>query len=213
MDIDVASMRKEYAKEELTEASVQREPFGQFASWFDEAVAAALPEPTAMVLSTVSAHNKPSSRVVLMKGLDERGFVWFTNYESRKGKDLASNPYASLLFFWPELERQVRIEGHVAKISQAESLKYFISRPLASRLGAWASFQSLVVESRDILHHQFENARARFADGEIPLPPSWGGYRLTPSLYEFWQGRRSRMHDRIQYSKDGDSWVIERLSP
>ncbi|MCX6141136.1 MAG: pyridoxamine 5'-phosphate oxidase [Candidatus Kapabacteria bacterium] len=206
-------MRKEYAKEELTEESVQREPFGQFSSWFDEAVAASLPEPTAMVLSTVSAQNKPSSRVVLMKGLDEHGFVWFTNYESKKGRDLASNPFASLLFFWPELERQVRIEGHVSKISQAESLKYFVSRPLESRLGAWASFQSLVVESRDILHRQFENAKARFSDGEVPLPPSWGGYRLTPTTYEFWQGRPSRMHDRIQYSKDGNAWAIERLSP
>ncbi|HLP28359.1 MAG TPA: pyridoxamine 5'-phosphate oxidase [Candidatus Didemnitutus sp.] len=213
MDIDVASMRKEYSREELTEDSVQRDPLGQFASWFDEAIASALPEPTAMALCTATSDGRPSSRMVLLKGVDQQGLVWFTNYASRKGAELDANPYAALLFFWPELERQIRIEGRVVKVSQAESLKYFLTRPVDSKLGAWASLQSIVVASKDVLRHQFESARARFADGDVPLPPHWGGYRLIPESYEFWQGRPSRMHDRIHYRKDNDVWTIERLSP
>jgi pyridoxamine 5'-phosphate oxidase len=213
MPLDIASLRREYTREELTEDSVQKDPMGQFASWFDEALAAGLPEPTAMVLSTVDAEGRPSSRVVLLKGVDDGGFVWYTNYASRKGADLAANPHASLLFFWPELERQIRIDGVVTKVSPDESAAYFASRPLESRLGAWASHQSTVVASRDQLRHQYEEATARFADGEVPLPPTWGGYRLAPSTYEFWQGRPSRLHDRIRYRHVHGAWLIERLSP
>lgn len=213
MDIEVASLRREYSKEELTEESVQKDPLGQFSSWLDEAIGAALPEPTAMVLSTTSALGQPSSRVVLLKGVSEKGFVWYTNYESRKGFDLEQTPRASLLFFWPELERQIRIEGFAGKVTVEESRAYFNSRPLESRLGAWASHQSSIVASREILRRQFEEATERFADGEVPLPPYWGGYLLKPESYEFWQGRPSRMHDRIHYRKDTDVWIIERLSP
>ena len=213
MDINIASIRNEYAREELTKDSAQPNPLDQFKSWLDEAIAAVLPEPTAMVLSTVSSSGRPSSRIVLLKGADGHGFVWFTNYASSKGADLETNPYASLLFFWPELERQVRINGVVEKVTHEESLAYFSSRPLESRLGAWASHQSAVVASRDVLRSQYERAAERFADGEVPLPPTWGGYRLIPESYEFWQGRPSRMHDRIHYRSDGSEWVTERLSP
>jgi len=150
---------------------------------------------------------------VLLKGVSEKGFVWYTNYESRKGFDLEQTPRASLLFFWPELERQIRIEGFAGKVTVEESRAYFNSRPLESRLGAWASHQSSIVASREILRRQFEEATERFADGEVPLPPYWGGYLLKPESYEFWQGRPSRMHDRIHYRKDTDVWIIERLSP
>lgn len=213
MKIDVSSLRSEYCQKELTEESVQKSPFGQFANWFDEAIAASVPEPTAMVLSTVSRAGHASSRVILLKGVDEDGLVWYTNYASRKGQDIEARPHASLLFFWPELERQIRIEGSVSKVSELESLAYFSSRPLESRLGAWASRQSTVVASRDVLHRQYEDAVERFADGEVPLPSTWGGYRLTPTFYEFWQGRPSRMHDRISYRLEGLDWIVERLSP
>ncbi len=213
MELDIASLRREYTREELTEDSVQKDPIGQFAAWFDEAMASNLPEPTAMVLSTADEHGRPSSRVVLLKGVDADGFVWYTNYASRKGADLAANPQASILFFWPELERQIRIDGTVAKVSPEESAAYFASRPLESRLGAWASHQSTVVASRDQLRHQYEAATERFSDGEVPLPPTWGGYKLTPQAYEFWQGRPSRMHDRIRYRRENGLWIIERLSP
>lgn len=212
MKIDIAGLRKEYAREELTEDSVTHEPFEQFARWFDEAMAADLPEPTAMTLSTADRDGRPSSRVVLLKGLDH-GFVFYTNYGSRKGRQLTENPVASLLFFWPELERQVRVDGRVERCSEEESRAYFASRPLASRIGAWASEQSSVLTSRDELVHRVELFTAKFAGGDVPLPPTWGGFRVIPDEVEFWQGRPSRLHDRIRYRKVEGGWVIERLSP
>lgn len=209
---DLAALRKEYTLEELSEHSVAREPFGQFASWFDEAMAAALPEPTAMTLATADADGRPSARVVLLKGVDT-GFVFYTNYESTKGRQLAANPQAALLFFWPELERQIRIEGRVEKLTPEESFRYFASRPLGSKVGAWASQQSSVIASREELAAKFEEYGSKFADGDVPLPPTWGGFRLLPVTFEFWQGRPSRLHDRIRYRHEHGIWAIDRLSP
>ena len=209
---DIASLRKSYERAELDESASAEDPLAQFRLWLDQALEAQLPEPNAMTLATVGADGRPSTRVVLIKGLDARGIVWYTNYQSRKGRELAANPMAALQFHWVELERVVRIEGRVGTVSDAESDTYFATRPLDSRIGAWASPQSQVVESRAVL---VANA-ARFAARYLlnpPRPPHWGGFRLQPDTWEFWQGRRSRLHDRLRYRLDGDRWVRERLAP
>lgn len=209
---DIADLRTEYQRETLDEHSVSHNPFEQFSRWMDEVLAAEVLEPTAMTLATVSADGRPSARTVLLKGIDT-GFVFYTNYTSRKGMDLAANPYASLLFFWPDLQRQVRVEGRVEKITIEESEAYFVTRPLGSRIGAWASQQSQPLPSRDELERRTAELEREYADGNVPLPPFWGGYRLVPDAIEFWQGRPSRLHDRILYERGETGWTITRLSP
>ncbi len=202
-------------REALDEARVAPSPLQQFERWFDEAVRASLPEPNAMTLATVGADGKPAARIMLLKGFDERGFVFFTNYASRKGGELSARPDAALLFFWAELERQVRIEGVVAKVSDAESADYFASRPRPSQIGAWASPQSETVADRRALEARYAAAEAQHR-GVVPRPAHWGGYRLAPALLEFWQGRPSRLHDRIRYTRSRahpQRWDIDRLAP
>ncbi|NBD20592.1 pyridoxamine 5'-phosphate oxidase [Aquabacterium fontiphilum] len=211
---DLAQMRRQYELAELDETHVAADPLHQFQRWFDEAVRAKALEPNAMTLATVSAEGRPSTRVVLLKGLDERGLVWYTNYESRKGAELAVNPHAALQFFWPELERVVRVEGVVSKLADAESDEYYRTRPLGSRIGAWASPQSQVIPSRAALEATWAAEQARQGDDPV-RPPQWGGYRLQPLYWEFWQGRASRLHDRLvfQRTEEGAVWQLSRLAP
>ncbi|HUG21814.1 pyridoxamine 5'-phosphate oxidase [Piscinibacter sp.] len=209
---NLADLRKSYERAELDERASEANPLKQFEFWLHQALAAQLPEPNAMTLATVGANNRPSTRLVLIKGFDERGIVWFTNYESRKGRELAANPFAALQFHWVELERVVRIEGRVEKVSDEESDVYYRTRPLDSRIGAWASPQSEVIPSRATLVASAAKYGAMYLLNP-PRPPHWGGYRLVPDGWEFWQGRKSRLHDRLRYRLEGTQWVRERLAP
>jgi pyridoxamine 5'-phosphate oxidase len=209
----LADLRKSYERAELSEEASHADPLEQFGQWLDEAISAQIPEPNAMTLATVSSDLRPSTRVVLIKGYDERGLVWYTNYDSRKGRELAGNPYAALQFHWVELERVVRIEGRVEKVGAQESDAYYASRPLDSRIGAWASPQSEVIAGRGVLVANAARYGAQFMLNP-PRPPHWGGYRLVPDQWQFWQGRKSRLHDRLRYRLDaGGQWVRERLAP
>jgi pyridoxamine 5'-phosphate oxidase len=211
--MDISHLREEYRREALDRDTLNPDPMEQFKAWFGQAQSAQLREPNAMVLATVDADGQPFNRTVLLKRLDERGLVFFTNFESRKARHMADNPKVSVLFLWLDLERQVSINGTAERISAAESLSYFATRPLGSRLGAWTSQQSTVIKSRSLLEAKLEEMKRKFADGKIPLPSFWGGYRINPQSYEFWQGRQNRLHDRFLYSKSGDTWEIERLQP
>ncbi|MBL8389650.1 MAG: pyridoxamine 5'-phosphate oxidase [Hydrogenophaga sp.] len=211
--MNIADLRKSYEKAELSESASHADPLQQFGQWLDEAIKGEVPEPNAMTLATVGADLRPSTRVVLIKGYDANGIVWYTNYHSRKGQQLAGNPYAALQFHWVELERVVRIEGLVEKVSDEESDAYFKSRPLDSRIGAWASPQSEVIDSRAVLVTNAARYGAQFLL-HPPRPPHWGGYRLVPDRWEFWQGRKSRLHDRLRYLRQEDgAWLRERLAP
>jgi pyridoxamine 5'-phosphate oxidase len=210
----LADLRREYASRALTEDDADADPLRQFQAWFDEALASQLTDPNAMTLATASATGEPAARIVLLKGADESGFVFFTNYDSAKGRDLAANPRACLLLFWPELERQVRITGSVAKTTLAESDAYFHSRPVESQVGAAISKQSHVIANRAELESRYADALSRYEGSAVPLPSNWGGYRVTPERIEFWQGRKSRLHDRLVYTKQSNgSWSRARLEP
>lgn len=213
--MDISDFRQEYTLAGITREQLNEDPFKQFELWFQQACTANLPEPNAMSLATVTANGTPSQRIVLMKYFDRQGFVFFTNYESKKALQIAENPQVSLLFFWIGLERQVQILGNAVKIPTAESLKYFATRPRGSQIGAWCSQQSNVISSRKILELKFDEIKRKFHNQEIPLPSAWGGYRVVPQSLEFWQGRPNRLHDRFLYSRleTESTWKIQRLAP
>jgi pyridoxamine 5'-phosphate oxidase len=211
--VDISNLRQEYTSAGLERVDVDRDPIVQFHAWFEIAADAGLPEPNAMILATATRDGKPSARTVLLKGYDERGFVFYTNYEGRKATELEKNPACALLFYWGELERQVRIEGRADRVSDAESDAYFLSRPRGSRLGAWASEQSRTIEDRSVLEERVKALEREYDEREIPRPPFWGGYRVEPHSIEFWQGRESRLHDRLVYRCEDGVWRIERLQP
>ncbi|HUX54094.1 MAG TPA: pyridoxamine 5'-phosphate oxidase [Williamwhitmania sp.] len=213
MKKSIAGIRKEYMLAELLEAEVNSDPIIQFDQWLSEAFKANVPEPNAMTLATSTFEGKPSARMLLLKGVDEGGFAFFTNYESRKSKQIIQNPFGALVFFWSELERQVRIEGRIVRMSPKESDRYFKTRPVGSKIGAWASPQSQVIPNRRYLENLKSDYQEEFSNREINRPDNWGGYLLHPSLIEFWQGRPDRLHDRIQYRLENEEWIIERLAP
>jgi pyridoxamine 5'-phosphate oxidase len=211
--LDLAAIRRDYALASLAERDVDPDPIRQFEHWFADATAARVPEPNAMTLSTATRDGVPSARIVLLKGVDANGFAFYTDYRSRKGAELAENPLAALTFLWKEIERQVRITGSVSRVSTQESEAYFRTRPPGSRLSAWASHQSAVLASREELEARVQDVAVRFPDGDVPLPPHWGGFRITPDEIEFWQGRPDRLHDRLLYRRGEGVWEISRLSP
>ncbi len=212
-DINIEDLRQHYASATLEEAKANKDPFKQFQIWFDEAVAADFVEPNAMNIATVNSQGEISSRMVLLKGFDSQGFVFFSNYESNKAKDIASTKQAALTFWWDKLHRQVRIHGSVEKVSREETIEYFHSRPRGSQIGAVASMQSHVIKDYAYLENEYKKIESMYADQEIPCPEHWGGYRVIPEQFEFWQGRPNRLHDRLRYTKTSDNWNIERLSP
>ncbi len=210
--MDLADLRRDYARESLSESDVAPDPIAQFEKWFAQVLGAGMVEPNAMTLATSTRDGHPSARIVLLKGVDAKGFVFFTDYRSRKGTELDANPHVSLCFWWGELQRQVRITGTVARASREESEAYYRTRPHGSRIGAWASHQSAPLASREPLESEVKRLEEKYPD-DVPLPPHWGGFRVTPDSIEFWQGRPSRLHDRIVYTRAGDSWRVGRLSP
>lgn len=212
--LDLASLRREYETQGLRRADLHSNPIEQFSTWFSTAVSSALPDANAISLATATPAGKPSVRVVLLKGFDERGFVFFTNYRSEKGRELEANPAAAFAIYWVQLERQIRVVGRVEKTTRAESLAYFHSRPRGSQLGAWVSHQSEVIDARRILEGRLAEMTERFAGSEIELPPHWGGFRIVPNEMEFWQGRANRLHDRFRYTRrENNSWLLDRLAP
>ncbi|MBY0480704.1 MAG: pyridoxamine 5'-phosphate oxidase [Chitinophagaceae bacterium] len=213
MSNSIADIRRDYSLRSLLESDVAANPYEQFGKWWSEAINSEVDEVNAMTLATATPDGIPSARIVLLKGYDRNGFVFFTNYNSQKGQDIAANPKACLLFFWKELERQVRIDGNIEKISAAESEEYFQSRPVGSRIGAWCSPQSAVIEDRSVIEKNIAHYEAKFSNQPVPRPEHWGGYIVKPTAIEFWQGRSSRLHDRLRYSLTAESWKIERLAP